>query len=324
MASEVAEGVEKRIAAERADPLSEAGILERVLSFVPKQWLFLAPVSSLWRSVYTRLAAGEVQSVDAYGTVSTCVTLYSSVFASPSRVRLAHARGLLCWTDSYQLAAGRYGTAASLAAARRLGFRPSIATMLAAVERNQLPVLQFLSAQQGCSYNWSVAEAVAKRGDLTILRWIREHGCAWNNGTILRSAVASGSVEVAAWVKQQVGGVCDEHVMSAAAAMGHTAVCEYLHAEQCPWNEQACDDAARNGHAGTLRWLHEHGCAWYTNSVCTSAAASGCIDVMVCLQQQGIAPTPMMLEHMLNVAGTHDKLAAAQWLSSKVLRGLLY
>jgi hypothetical protein len=71
---------QKRRVAHSCDPLHEAGILQRVLSFVPKQWLFLAAVSSLWRSVYVSLAAGEIQT-NTYGRASTRVwhqTLYSA------------------------------------------------------------------------------------------------------------------------------------------------------------------------------------------------------------------------------------------------------
>jgi hypothetical protein len=272
MASMMDTGAEERnaYAAESSDPLSQVDILQRVFSFVPKQWLFLVAVSNLWRSVYARSTAGETRSADiheGYFGFVFHITLYSAAFASPSRVRYSFDCGLKSSTNGYyQLVAGRYGTAASLAAARELGMRPSPATLLGAVEGNQLAVVQLLNAQ-GCSYSWSVAEAAAKRGDMQILRWLRERGCAWNNVTILRCAVASGSVEMTAWVKQQPGVVCDEHTMTAAAKMGYTAVCECLHADLCTWNADACDAATRNNHADTLRWLHEHGCPWCADRV---------------------------------------------------------
>jgi hypothetical protein len=51
------------------------------------------------------------------------MTLLSAVFASPSRVRLAHARKFRCTTERYQCdaAAGMYADVATLKAARELG-----------------------------------------------------------------------------------------------------------------------------------------------------------------------------------------------------------
>jgi hypothetical protein len=59
--------------AARSDPLSEAGILERVLSYVPGQWLFFAAVSSLWRNMYSKLTATKVQtrSLSNVGDIKT-------------------------------------------------------------------------------------------------------------------------------------------------------------------------------------------------------------------------------------------------------------
>jgi hypothetical protein len=106
--------------------------------------------------------------------------------------------------------------------------------------------------------------------------------------------------------------------MEAAAANGHTAICAYLHAEQCPWDEGACDDAAHNGHVDTLRWLHEHGCGWNVDVIRIAAAESGSVDTMMYLQQQDdVDLGAAALAVMLNVAGGHNHLAAAQWLRAQ-------
>jgi hypothetical protein len=273
----------------------------------------------------------------------TCVpqmTLYSAVFASPSRVRLAYKNGvafsraayqyaagryatvatLAAARDAvafsraaYQYAAGRYATVATLAAARDAGMQFTVFTMKGAAECNELAVVQFLHAQ-GCRWHYSAAAAAADRGDLEVLRWIREHGCKWNEHTILSNAASSGNIEVAAWVKQQAGTVYRQFVMTAAAKHGgHTAMCEYLHAEQCPWGSTACEAAAFFGHVDTLRWLQDNGCPWEPEKVCE--AAGGSVDIMLRLQQQGIVEfTPELLTRMLNTAGAYNKLAAAQWL----------
>ena len=117
-----------------------------------------------------------------------------------------------------------------------------------------------------------------------------------------------------AWVRQQPDIELDNEAMEAAAAEGHTAVCEYLRAEQCPWGTSACDAAAFNGHTDTLRWLHEHGCPWEAETVRESAASHSTVEVMVYLQQHDLLSTPAVLTRMLNTAGTYNTLAAAQWL----------
>jgi hypothetical protein len=91
-------------------------------------------------------------------------------------------------------------------------------------------------------------------------------------------------------------------------------MCEYLHAEQCPWSELESDEAAKNDQVHTLRWLHEHGCPWDCDSVCMRAAASGSVEVLEYLQQHDLMSTPKLLTRMLNTAGAYKKLAAAQWL----------
>jgi hypothetical protein len=315
-ASMMATGAQTLSAAASRDPLNEAGILQRVLSYVPGQWLFLAAVSRLWKSGYARLPASEMQIAGIQARRFTCVpnmTLYSSVFLSPARVEHAHASGVDSSIASFQSTAGEYGTVAALWAARELGMRYSVITMKGAVKSNQLSIVKFLRAQ-GCQWNATVSSIAAQRGDLEMLRWLKEHGCPWKLYGILNDAVSSGNIELTAGVKQQPGVVCNEDTMNAAARKGLTAICEYLHAEQCPWSEMTCDSAAIFGHVHTVRWLHENGCPWSAAHVCTAAAVSSSVDVMEYLQQQGLLAGSEVLTSMLNAAGTRNKLVAAQWL----------
>jgi hypothetical protein len=234
---------QKRSAFNR-DPLLEAGILQRVLSYVgPGHWLFLSTVSSLWRALYARVANRELtrlsynddpEAEEEEGSF-ICVphmTLYSAVFSSSSRVQLAQQSGLDNSTASYQCSAGMHGNAATLIAAHELGMKYTHFTMMGAAKHNQLSVLQFLHAQ-GCSWHEAVAAAAAKRGDLQMLQWVCEQGCEWDDWYICDYAASSGNIEMAAWVKQEPWVVCDEYAMRAAAAKGHTAMCQFLHAEQC-------------------------------------------------------------------------------------------
>jgi hypothetical protein len=94
-------------------------------------------------------------------------------------------------------------------------------------------------------------------------------------------------------------------------------MCAYLHAAHCPWDDITCNYAAHAGSLDALRWLRERGCPWSTFAVSICAACSGSIDLMLYLQQQGIVFNAVMLRVMLNAAGAHNKLAAAQWLRQR-------
>jgi hypothetical protein len=303
----------------RSNPLLEPSVLQHILGHVgPGHWFFLSTVSSLWRDTYAKLAPREIQVRNRLTrSVVTCVpqmTLFSAVFESPSRVRLAHESGVNFSTRSFQLAAGRHGTVDSLMTAHELGMEYSLGVMEGAAACNSISVLHCLH-KEDCPWSMQISAAAARRGDLEMLHWLREHGCAWDTFSILLSAASSGNVEMMAWVKQQPDVVCNEEAIWEAACGGHTAVCEYMHAEGYDLDETACSCAARFGHVHTLRWLHEHGCPWDVEGVCLDAAEGGNIDVMVYLQQdEDVNLDAAMLTRMLNVAGAHDKLAAAQWL----------
>jgi hypothetical protein len=73
--------------------------LQRVLDYVgPGHWFFLSSVSKLWRDLYERVQSQRMASlvskaeVVAVSTTSK-MTLFSSIFASPSRVSLANSNG---------------------------------------------------------------------------------------------------------------------------------------------------------------------------------------------------------------------------------------
>jgi hypothetical protein len=124
----VATRAQKRSAAENSNPLCQTGILQRVLGYVgPGHWFYLSTVCSLWGYLYSRVADTTLQKRSYLGNVQqfSCVpqmTLYSSMFASPSRVRLAHQQeDVNNSTSAYQYAAGKYSTVASLVAAHELG-----------------------------------------------------------------------------------------------------------------------------------------------------------------------------------------------------------
>jgi hypothetical protein len=244
------------------------------------------------------------------------MTFYSSVFTSPSRIKLALIYGLDCNAMRYQCAAGKYANIATLATAHELGMKHSPATILCAAQRNKLAEVQYLRSQ---GYPWALCqlEEAARSGSIEVMRWCREQGCPWNAPFISHYAAESGNVELMAWVLQQPGTQLSEAVMSRAVGKGHAAMCYYMREQQCPWDANSTTAAASRGHVDLLRWLMENGCPWDADDLCEGAAGSNSAEVLTYLQQQGLLNSTARLTVMLNHAGHYNKLAAAQWLRDR-------
>eukprot|EP00953_Heterococcus_sp_UTEX-ZZ885_P040205 20562-Heterococcus_DN1.PRE.3 len=244
------------------------------------------------------------------------MTLYSSVFASPSRIKGANESGLGCTSDAYQRAAGKYADIVTLEAACELGMEYTALTVAGAAERNKLAEVQYLRSQ-GCPWPTKLLERAALRGHFELVRWCREHGCPWETDLAVRYAAHSGSTELMDWVLQQPDTHLTEEVMSVAASNGHTAMCKYLHAQQCPWDTSSTNSAARAGDVDLLTWLVNNGCPWEARKLCMSAAWSGSIDVLTYLQELGLLTSTALLTDMLDRAASgfiFNRLAAAKWL----------
>jgi hypothetical protein len=136
--------------AESSTPLHDMGIVQRVLSYVGSgEWRFVATVCSSWRDLYSAVADKVIRRI-AYSTYYergfTCVpqmTLYSSMFSSPSRVRLAAESGVDNSKESYQFAAGRSASIETLVVARELGMEFTVETMQGAARYdNKLHIMQ--------------------------------------------------------------------------------------------------------------------------------------------------------------------------------------
>jgi hypothetical protein len=278
------------------------------------------------------------------------MTLFSSVCASPTRLRLAHNSGLRFDVHNeeggFHDRAGWFANKPTLIAAHELGLPYSATTLCGAVRSGDvakvmwpcteqhcaldypdddigyyagqsgsiamlewlkhhgvvlgkgtsdgaasgghLSALQYLHAE-GCAMGFWVCWAAADRGDLVILKWAWEHDCKGDVAEVCYAAAASesGNIELMTWLLQQPGVQLTAGVMSSAASGGNLGMCEFLLANQCPWDEASCEMAARCGHLHILRWLREHDCP---------------------LQQQGVVFTAAQLTEMLNIAGVGGSL----------------
>jgi hypothetical protein len=154
-----------------------------VLSYVgPGPCLFVTPVCKAWKEVYGAVASQQlaVWDEDTVDDITiTCVpqmTLFSSVFAAPSRVQLAHESGLDCSSEAYQRAAGKYANTAALATAYTLGVEFTEEAIIGAVNDNKLAEVQYLH-NQGCPWPEHFLEFAASSGYFELVRWCYEHGC---------------------------------------------------------------------------------------------------------------------------------------------------
>jgi hypothetical protein len=187
---------------------------------------------------------------------------YSSVFASPSRVELTHVNGLDCTSEAYECAAGKHADIAALAKAHEVGMAYTDSTMAGAAQCNKIAEVQYLHSQ-GCPWSYHLLEGACRFGHFKLVRWCYEHGCRWQQASEASCyAAQSGNVELMAWVLQQPGAKLSKSVMSHAAAKGHTAMCQYLYTQRCPWSDSSTRNAAMYGHVSTLRWLVDNSCPW--------------------------------------------------------------
>jgi hypothetical protein len=196
-----------------SNPLLDPGVLLHVLIYVgPGHHLFVAHVSKWWKDLYAALESQQLRVYDEdsrQSKIITCVpqmTLFSSVFSSPSRVQHAHESGIDCASTAYQRAAGEHADIATLAAAHELGMKYTAATMAGAASCNKLAEVQYLHSQ-GCPWPSGLLESAAQFDKFEVLRWCYEHGCPWKTKALPVLAAQSGNVELMA-------GCCSNQVHS--------------------------------------------------------------------------------------------------------------
>jgi hypothetical protein len=317
----VATRAQKRSAADSRNPLCDRGVLQTVLSFVgPGHHLFVAAVSKGWREVHATLDSVQLTVYDEHRreitiTCDTQVTLYSSVFTSPSRVELAYDHGLDCTSEAYLRAAGKYADVATIATAHDLGMPFTATTMAGAAHCNKLAEVQYLHSQ-GCAWPEQLLEYAARSGHFELLRWCHEHGCDWHMVNWATTCAAqSGNVELMAWVLEQPGAELTENVMRIAVSKKYTAMCQYLLSQRCPWDERATAAAVAGGHVDLLCWLVDNGCpSWDAQTMCRFAVSGGSVAMLRHMQQQGALASVAVLTEMLGTAAWDNQLAAAKWL----------
>jgi hypothetical protein len=387
----------KRLANSSSSPLENASLLSLILSYVgPGQHFFVSTVCKLWHEIYAAVPDSEVASlvVDPHGDAddddadddaddAVCkvlctpqMTLYSAIFASASRVRLAYQHlsvTLERWT--WQRIAGRVADAATLQVALELGlagadmlkgaaYAGSVTKLdllqakflelskkvilpddicAYAASSGSIEALQWVEKWGGLRLDTALFQAAkfghmnlldhiyheydhhldidllseaAKNGRLSAVEWLFEHDAPYDAATICGGAAESGDHQLVQFVKSK-GGEINESTIRDAAWRGHLALCQQLHSEQCPWDENAVAWAGAAGHTELVKWLVEHGCPYDAADVCREAAEHGHLDVIqYMLQLVPLGPGELM--HTLDVAGMHYQWQVAAWLRQQL------
>jgi hypothetical protein len=233
----------KCVAADSANPLNEAGILQHVLNILgPWHHLFISAVSKAWNNSYEQVAsvqmAGFAEIGDCYEhtalhTITSKTTVCSAVFACGSRVKLAHQCGLTFGNEQLQRVAGKVAAIPTLRAAHELGLELSDQVLSGAAQAAALRKLQWLHTKQGCPLNVDTPFFAARGGSIDMLRWVKGRGCVFGANTC-----------------------------TGAAARAHIHVLQFLREEGCAWDSDACVAAAQRGNWSTLKWPHEQGCLY--------------------------------------------------------------
>jgi hypothetical protein len=312
---------------------------------LPQMTLHSAAVTSLDRFRLARDAGVNLASLDLqfavgkYGSIATILAAEAALSDSGAHFWAFVVIGALhsCHLSTLQWLvedlghplpemaaelAARGGCIDNIAWLQQRGAVLSADTMRIAARGGHWHTVQYLR-NEGVEWGNDVCTFAADGGRLKLLQQLHEQGCPWEADVIGDVAAASGSVPMLQWLKAQ-DIVFTAATMFNAASNGHTAACKHLRfTEQCDWNIDACMAAALNSHLDTLKWLQEHGCPCEFQRVCVAAAHGGCTAIMAhMLQQQQVVELPaaehaVLLTLMLNTAGIHERLAAAQWVHAQ-------
>jgi hypothetical protein len=180
-------------------------------------------------------------------------------------------------------AAAASGSVAMLTYLKANGAAITETTMVAAAGAGRTHVIEYLHAK-GCAWNEHACATAAIEGELEALHCLRSLGCAWDAECLTNMAVGTCYMPLLRLLRVH-GIVFTGDNMALAVARGHTTVCNYLLAEQCPLDSAAyCFAAAIEGQVSTLQWLMEHSCPYTECSLWTVAAERGHTDVLNILQ----------------------------------------
>eukprot|EP00953_Heterococcus_sp_UTEX-ZZ885_P011382 6583-Heterococcus_DN1.PRE.2 len=219
---------EKRVAAERNNPLVNTSILQHILGYT-LDGLFVSSVSKLWQRIYSDFDTVEVSEVcrGPWSATVYCepdMTLRQAVFQSPSRLKLALELGALPLNDSetaYFM--GVLGSTDTLNAALELGLELSDDLAKGIAVSGRCGKMLWLCEEQQYELPDSIADWAVLSRSVSMLDLVSQYGARFYD-TTMQAAAAAGSLEI----------------LRAAAAGEHPDVLRWL-------QEQGCGDGPHTG-----------------------------------------------------------------------------
>jgi hypothetical protein len=133
------------------EALTNAGILQIIFSYEgPGSWLFIPPVSKLWKHCYEQLDVAPLQRCYPEAHVTIRLTAYGAAFRSLSRFHMACEHGLQAYfaTQDAQERAGAWCDVSTLLAAQKLGLKVTDSYIEYAAASGRLDVLKHLHTDQ--------------------------------------------------------------------------------------------------------------------------------------------------------------------------------
>jgi hypothetical protein len=237
----------KRVAtqAEGSRALEDAGILQHVLLFVgPGCYLLAGTVNKAFHECYA-LVPDKVVYLDGPHTVTSGMTTMRAVFRSAACAEEACNAGLQPSVHNKALykVIGRCASIPALEKAFQCGLKRTSSVCRGAAAAGNLAKLQWMHLQQGCPLDNKITETAAKDGNLDMLMWARSRGCEWQEDCIANWAAESGNLDMLDWLSDQDDIYFTAKTMRCAAGSGNTAMCQFVRAVDCDWNNQVTDAA---------------------------------------------------------------------------------
>ena len=118
----------------------------------------------------------------------------------------------------------------------------------------------------------------AEEGRLDVLKWLFEKGCPMDHTRCASRAAYTAHVHILQWMKDN--GMTGEfhpvkwreyHMRFAAGRGHHLEVVKWLHADGCPWDENACSLAGVGKHWDILQYLVDNKCPGWEEAAITYA-----------------------------------------------------
>jgi hypothetical protein len=261
-----------------------------VLRFVgPGCYLFAGIVNKAFHECYALVPDKVVYLDDAPHTVTSGMTTMITAFRSAACAQEACNAGLQPSVHNKALykVIGRCASIPTLERAFQCGLMRTSAVCRGAAAAGDLPKLQWLHLEQGCPLDNKITETAAKDGDLDMLMWARACGCEWQEDCLANWAAESGDLDTLNWLSDEDDIYFTAKTMRCAASSGSTAMCQFLRAVNCDWDDQMTDAACCDGNLELLQWLYNNGCP-LSDNFANTAADSSTVEILTWMHDVGL------------------------------------